>query len=186
MASDREEVIRSKLRTIVVGGLYVAAAAVLGVFIGRDSAPVPIIHEFAVPEFEAALQGAVTLVMQPADCVSNTRSLEWWSAVGADGSVFVSGIIVTNDPAESEAALRNARLTFPTSTVGHGGIARLVRGLGYDSTPLVILSDPFGRIRAAAPMSEFRDNEDVLAFLGALNRSPASVGVEGPWFPSEP
>lgn len=184
--SGQDQVVDSKLRTLLVGGLYVAGAMTLGVLVGRDSAPVSTLYEFAVPELSAAPQGSVTLVMQPADCVNNTRSLEWWSEVGAEGLVFVSGIIVTDDVAESQAALRNARLRFPTSTVDHGGIGRHVRALGYHTTPLVILSDPLGRVRAAAPMSEFRTEEDVLAFVRILNRSPASVDLDSLPSPSGP
>jgi hypothetical protein len=178
MSSNEADTTRSRIPSLLVGAIYLVAPLLLGVVAGRHHAPVSSFAEFSVPELDAvvgqnAFRGSVTLVMQPADCVSNTRSLEWWGALAGEGTVFVSAIIVTDDPAEAEAALRNARLTFPASTVGHGRIARSVRGMGYHATPLVILSDDTGRVRAAAPMGDFQSEEDVVAFLRSLLRSPS-------------
>lgn len=124
-------------------------------------------------ETVAMLEGGplVALVFQAQDCVNDLDLLEAWSERVGQDTARVVGLLVNaaSAPQEAVAQLTSApEVRFPVHRVERAGLQGMLRGIGYRQTPVVVLLDRHGRVRAAAPLRSPSGSPDVVLAAAAL------------------
>lgn len=96
--------------------------------------------------------GHLIWVFQPEDCGQSQTVLDVLNVAHQSGR-SVSGFIGV----KNSSTVQNVRIAFrigiPLTVVEPGDMARLLLGLGYKSSPVLLELDAYGRIRRAAPSS---------------------------------
>lgn len=164
MRTGRHPLLRGASLLLLAGAVALSAR-------GRDRG------EGGVADFLGLEAGRPTaaVVFQALDCADARSALARWN--GEVEGVDVVGVLVGPRPGEAGAVddlLRASGITFEVVRKPPRGLELRLRGLGYRATPLVLGFDAAGRLRAARPISTFRDRASVATFLRRLTAETRS------------
>lgn len=141
---------------IVIGYLGLGAAA-LKIGLATHLRPqVSSFRDVAAAEPRSPQRSTVatlTFVFNPRDCVQALRLARFWTEMGETGVVAIEGVVV--DPPDDWAVLRSVLKTegiqFPLVDHPDRRLEAAIAGLGYDSTPITLLTDRHRRPRLILP-----------------------------------
>lgn len=101
----------------------------------------------------AGVRAQLTFVFNPRDCPEALRLGRLWSALQESGAVRVRGVVV--DPPRDRRLvarlLERERIRFPVDDEPDLQLESAIAGLGYDGTPITVLSDLDRRPRLILP-----------------------------------
>lgn len=136
-----------------------AIAVVTALFIGAALGRVQLLLENErsaglAPHAYLQLPAHVTLVLifQPADCFDRTQPIaEMFRRIAGDNGHSSSGIMLRppQDRVEVEAVAVNGGIDFPVVVGNDDAALRLMRRLGFSSTPVILLLGDSGEVRYA-------------------------------------
>lgn len=135
---------------------FVALAATAGWLLSLDSADTADAYEAMARAGIDDSGASVAVVLQRSDCQQFLGELAELSRYHNTGELLVIGFVVdAKDAREIADALEGARLSFPLRAAANNtGIVKAVRAIGYRATPLVLVFDGSGRLRAASPWND--------------------------------
>lgn len=111
----------------------------------------------------------IAVVAQPADCSTQRHKLSWFEGAN-QGSVRVIGVILTRSQSQVDLLTGQTGLSFPLVR-GGWGVERSLVAVGYRRTPVVVVLDARGRLRAAAPLAEIETAAAARGFVQAATGS---------------
>lgn len=112
--------------------------------------------DVALPEAAAAGVGGpwrptLLYLFQSADCARHAALQRRWAGLGRDGLASVVGVRLDPlEPARADGA-PSPGPGFPLRQDLRAGAARLMKRLGYRTTPVTVVLDPRGRPRLVLP-----------------------------------
>lgn len=112
----------------------------------------------------------VAVVLQLSDCRTLVAELKRLGQHHATGKLAITGFVVdAASEGDIERALNGDRPPFPLRAARDAGIAEAAMAIGFTKTPLVLVFDRAGRLRAASPWVQGGDRQSADAIRVALD-----------------
>lgn len=130
----------------------------------------------------------VLLLLHPRDCAERIEALTAWNALHDSGRARVVGLV--SDGAGASDALvaigKGAGLEFPLRPISHRRMVAALRGLNYNSTPVLVVLDPQKRLRLAVPLYDRETAAPMRAVTRTIEELLLSDTLHRNPFPQEP
>jgi hypothetical protein len=112
----------------------------------------------------------VAVIFQMRDCRERIESLRVWNELSGRAGLAVSGFVLGPDvPEDLQRAMADWGIEIPVRPLELSASAlRALRGAGFRWTPMLVVQDPSGRIRAIASLDHLSSVEEARTFVENL------------------